>query len=284
MDLHAERDLDLHESQRKVSSSPITSVSEIFTQNPTTQYASGTAFHWDGLATQYLSARLGFGGIIAEHHSSITPDTGPLAARLKRVPRKRLGRRTHRDCTVVKSEESPDGISAPMVERVRGVATHQRRYATARPYAPDAEASQRQCSTATTSVAEFAICCAARPQARIEFVRMGRRWVCGRSTPVFERARFHRFRRFPAKRHRLPSPRAPTTGSFDGYIPEANSAESLGDRAQPSFTGLTRASHHSDDHRGDGRLAEKAWLSIRTRRPPWARGRRGLMLRDDFGC
>ena len=40
---------------------------------------------------------------------------------------------------------------------------------------------------------------------------------------------------------------------------------------------VAASDHHSDDHRGDGRLAEKAWLSIRTRRPPWARGRRGLM-------
>ena len=54
---------------------------DIFTQNPTTKYTSGTAFHWDGLVMQYLSARLGFGGIIA-NITQITPDTGPLAARL----------------------------------------------------------------------------------------------------------------------------------------------------------------------------------------------------------
>jgi hypothetical protein len=54
---------------------------DIYTQNPTNKYKSGTAFHWDGLFMQYLSKKGGVGAIIS-NVTQITNDTGPLSNRL----------------------------------------------------------------------------------------------------------------------------------------------------------------------------------------------------------
>jgi hypothetical protein len=51
---------------------------DIYSQNPTTRYTSGTVFHWDGMLFQYLSERAGFGAIIS-NLTQITRDTGPLS-------------------------------------------------------------------------------------------------------------------------------------------------------------------------------------------------------------
>jgi hypothetical protein len=51
---------------------------DIYTQNATTKYTSGTMFHWDGIAIQYLSKRIGF-GVIGSNLTQITNDTGPIA-------------------------------------------------------------------------------------------------------------------------------------------------------------------------------------------------------------
>ena len=55
---------------------------DIYRENTATKYKSGTMFHWDGLLFQYLSPRVGF-GVIVSNQTQITPDTGPLADRLK---------------------------------------------------------------------------------------------------------------------------------------------------------------------------------------------------------
>jgi hypothetical protein len=51
---------------------------DIYTQNTTTRYKSGTMFHWDGMVIQYLSKRVGF-GVIGSNLTQITNDTGPVA-------------------------------------------------------------------------------------------------------------------------------------------------------------------------------------------------------------
>jgi hypothetical protein len=48
---------------------------DIYTQNRTTKYTSGTMFHWDGMVIQYLSKRVGF-GVIGSNLTQITNDTG----------------------------------------------------------------------------------------------------------------------------------------------------------------------------------------------------------------
>ena len=50
---------------------------DIYTENPTTHYKSGTMFHWDGMVTQYLSERAAF-GVIGSNLTQITDDTGPF--------------------------------------------------------------------------------------------------------------------------------------------------------------------------------------------------------------
>lgn len=51
---------------------------DIYSQNPTTKYTSGTMFHWDGMVIQYLSERVGLGAI-GSNLTQITSDTGPIA-------------------------------------------------------------------------------------------------------------------------------------------------------------------------------------------------------------
>lgn len=51
---------------------------DIYSQNPTTKYTSGTMFHWDGMVIQYLSKRVGFGAI-GSNLTQITKDSGPVA-------------------------------------------------------------------------------------------------------------------------------------------------------------------------------------------------------------
>jgi hypothetical protein len=51
---------------------------DIYGQNQTTRYTSGTVFHWDGMLVQYLSKRFGFGAIVS-NLTQINKDTGPLA-------------------------------------------------------------------------------------------------------------------------------------------------------------------------------------------------------------
>jgi hypothetical protein len=51
---------------------------DIYSQNRTTNYTSGTMFHWDGMLVQYLSKRFGFGAIVS-NLTQITNDRGPLA-------------------------------------------------------------------------------------------------------------------------------------------------------------------------------------------------------------
>ncbi len=51
---------------------------DIYSQNATTKYTSGTVFHWDGMVIQYLSPRVGFGAIGA-NLTQITNDRGPVA-------------------------------------------------------------------------------------------------------------------------------------------------------------------------------------------------------------
>ena len=51
---------------------------DIYSQNTTTKYTSGTMFHWDGMVIQYLSKRVGF-GVIGSNLTQITSDTGPVA-------------------------------------------------------------------------------------------------------------------------------------------------------------------------------------------------------------
>ena len=51
---------------------------DIYGQNATTKYTSGTMFHWDGMALQYLSERFAFGAI-GSNLTQITNDKGPVA-------------------------------------------------------------------------------------------------------------------------------------------------------------------------------------------------------------
>jgi hypothetical protein len=54
---------------------------DIYSNDPTNHYKSGTMFHWDGMVIQYLSEKFGFGAI-GSKLTQITPDRGPLADRL----------------------------------------------------------------------------------------------------------------------------------------------------------------------------------------------------------
>jgi hypothetical protein len=51
---------------------------DIYSQNPTTRYTSGTVFHWDGMLFQYLSERCGFGAVVS-NLTQISKDSGPLS-------------------------------------------------------------------------------------------------------------------------------------------------------------------------------------------------------------
>jgi hypothetical protein len=51
---------------------------DIYTRNRTTNYKSGTMFHFDGMVIQYLSKRVGF-GLIGSNLTQITNDTGSIA-------------------------------------------------------------------------------------------------------------------------------------------------------------------------------------------------------------
>ena len=51
---------------------------DIYSQNTTTKYTSGTMFHWDGMVIQYLSKRFGF-GVIGSNLTQITNDRGRVA-------------------------------------------------------------------------------------------------------------------------------------------------------------------------------------------------------------
>ena len=51
---------------------------DIYSQNGTTKYTSGTMFHWDGMVIQYLSKRVGFGAI-GSNLTQVTKDRGPVA-------------------------------------------------------------------------------------------------------------------------------------------------------------------------------------------------------------
>jgi hypothetical protein len=51
---------------------------DIYTQNRTTKYTSGTMFHWDGMAIQHFSERVGV-GVIGSNLTQITNDSGPIA-------------------------------------------------------------------------------------------------------------------------------------------------------------------------------------------------------------
>ena len=51
---------------------------DIYSQNITTRYTSGTMFHWDGMALQYLSEKFAFGAI-GSNLTQITNDRGPVA-------------------------------------------------------------------------------------------------------------------------------------------------------------------------------------------------------------
>ena len=51
---------------------------DIYTRNRTTNYKSGTMFHFDGMVIQHLSERVGF-GVIGSNLTQITDDTGPIA-------------------------------------------------------------------------------------------------------------------------------------------------------------------------------------------------------------
>jgi hypothetical protein len=54
---------------------------DIYTQNSTTKYKSGTMFHWDGMVIYHLSERVGF-GVIGSNLTQITNDSGALIAEL----------------------------------------------------------------------------------------------------------------------------------------------------------------------------------------------------------
>jgi hypothetical protein len=50
---------------------------DIYSQNPTNKYTSGSMFHWDGMLIQYLSKRFGF-GVIGSNLTQVNNDRGPL--------------------------------------------------------------------------------------------------------------------------------------------------------------------------------------------------------------
>jgi hypothetical protein len=50
---------------------------DIYSQNPATEYASGTMFHRDGMVIQYLSERVGF-RVIGSNLTQLNNDKGPL--------------------------------------------------------------------------------------------------------------------------------------------------------------------------------------------------------------
>ncbi len=51
---------------------------DIYGKNRTTNYTSGTMFHWDGMILQYLSPRFGI-GVVGSDLTQISNDTGPIA-------------------------------------------------------------------------------------------------------------------------------------------------------------------------------------------------------------
>ena len=51
---------------------------DIYRENATTKYTSGTMFHWDGMIIQYLSEWIGF-GVIGSDLTQISRDKGPIA-------------------------------------------------------------------------------------------------------------------------------------------------------------------------------------------------------------
>ena len=51
---------------------------DIYGKNNTTNYTSGTMFHWDGMVMQYLSPRFAL-GVIGSNMTQISNDTGPVA-------------------------------------------------------------------------------------------------------------------------------------------------------------------------------------------------------------
>ena len=51
---------------------------DIYRENATTKYTSGTMFHSDGMIIQYLHERIGF-GVIGSDLTQITRDKGPIA-------------------------------------------------------------------------------------------------------------------------------------------------------------------------------------------------------------
>jgi len=54
---------------------------DIYSENPTTRYTSGTVFNWAGMVVQYFSPKFGVGAVVS-NITQITNDTGPLANRL----------------------------------------------------------------------------------------------------------------------------------------------------------------------------------------------------------
>jgi hypothetical protein len=54
---------------------------DIYRHNHTTNYTSGTVFHWDAMAIRRLSKKVGVGAI-GSNLTQITPDQGPLADEL----------------------------------------------------------------------------------------------------------------------------------------------------------------------------------------------------------
>jgi hypothetical protein len=91
---------------------------DIYTQNRTTKYTSGTMFHWDGPVIQHLSERVGF-GVIGSNLTQITNDTGPIANFLHGFK----GRAWGVGPLVLlrgESREAGSSFAAPLGERIRG--------------------------------------------------------------------------------------------------------------------------------------------------------------------
>jgi hypothetical protein len=55
---------------------------DVYSHNQTTHYTSGTVFHWDTMAIQHLSERIGLGAI-GSNLTQITKDRGPVADLLR---------------------------------------------------------------------------------------------------------------------------------------------------------------------------------------------------------
>jgi len=54
---------------------------DIYSENPTTRYTSGTVFNWAGMVVQYFSPKFGVGAVVS-NITQISNDTGPLTNRL----------------------------------------------------------------------------------------------------------------------------------------------------------------------------------------------------------